>query len=130
MTKKFTEEEYQKIVGIADRLKKEYDMGFLNNSLVYLMQEELFDDFNLVDDWQEIVAIANPITRKWAYEQFVEKEKKYLWRYKKSDHHDYKMYLKKTRGLIMLDSGLPSSFTETEVIEAGYNPNMFFKEEV
>ncbi|GIC69584.1 hypothetical protein [Fructobacillus tropaeoli] len=136
MTKKFTEKEYQKIVDCFDRFKKDYNMGLLNNSLVYLIQEELFNDFDLINDWPEIVAIMNPITRDEAKEKYVEKEKKYYWRYKKTNRYGHDIYLETYEGLITLSAykdevvKYDEKFTEKEVIEAGYNPDMYEKEEV
>ncbi|KMK52612.1 hypothetical protein FEFB_16600 [Fructobacillus sp. EFB-N1] len=81
---------------------------------------------------QELALIALPKSRDWAHEQFVEKEKNYIWKYKKTDEDGDTWYLEKDSGLIV--PGLPSktfdSFTEKEVIEAGYNPDMYDKKEV
>ncbi|QHJ80558.1 MAG: hypothetical protein [Caudoviricetes sp.] len=132
MTKKFTEEEYQKIADCFDKLKKEYNMGILNPNVTLHFQEELFNDFDFINDWPEIVAIMNPITRDWAHAQFVEKEKNYIWKYKKTDEDGDTWYLEKDSGLIVpgFHSKTFDSFTEKEVIEAGYNPDMYDRKEV
>lgn len=115
MTKKFTEEQYQEIVETQEEL-------FFNNVLnVGRDGEYLYDSlktelkrFISNNDLEEVaLAIFNPLTRDWAHERFVKKEKKYYWRYKKKD-----------------DDGYDESFTEKEIIEAGYNPDMFDKKEV
>lgn len=136
MTKKFTEEEYQKIVGIADRLKKEYNMGILNPNVIKIMQINLFDDFDFVSDWPEIVAIANPITRDEAHDKFVEKEKKYFWTGKTTDKDGHYVHISRDdknkpkifRSRECNPIGYP--FTETEVKAAYLDVDMFEKEEV
>lgn len=134
MTKKFTENEYQKIVDCFDKLKKEYNMGILNPNVTLHFQEELFN-FDLINDWPEIVAIANPATREEAKEKYVEKEKKYHWISKKRfNNGEYKVLVKSSDGH-PIDMYHPSSkpcdsFTETEVREGCYNPDMFDREEV
>lgn len=85
MTKKFTEEEYQKIANFFDKVNKKYYMGLLSSNLVDEVFEKFCRDYDYQLDWQEIVAIMNPITRDWAHEQFVEKAKKYYWKSKKTD---------------------------------------------
>lgn len=131
MTKKFTEAEYQKIVDCFDNLKKEYNMGILNPNVPLHFQEELFNYFDFINDWPEIVAIMNPITRDEAKEKFVEKEKKYRWKYKKTDVDGDYHYLSRISGLIELSYSIgPAHLTEKQVIEAGYNPDMFDREEV
>lgn len=130
MTKKFTEEEYQKIADCFDKLKKEYNMGVLNPNVTLHFQEELFNDFDLVNDWPEIVAIMDPITRDWAHEQFVEKEKKYYWKYKNPDVYNTFLHLNKVQGIVRLSYLNRCPLTEKEIIETGYNPDMFDKEEV
>ncbi|GIC69585.1 hypothetical protein [Fructobacillus tropaeoli] len=131
MIKKFTEKEYQKIVDFFDGLNENQDMGLLNSHVVDEIFTKFISDYDYSLDWQEIVAIINPITRDEAKEKFVEKEKKYYWRYKKTDEDGDEWLLVKTSGIIHLswvdDSDL---LTEREVIEAGYIPDMYEKEEV
>lgn len=132
MTKKFTEEEYQKIVDCFDELNKKYNMGLLASNLVDEVFKKFIRDYEYQLYWQEIVAIMNPITRDEAHEKFVEKEKKYYWRYKKKDEDGDSWYLKKSSGIICLTwlDYEKKYFFETEVRESGYNPDMFDKEEV
>ncbi|CAK1251320.1 hypothetical protein [Fructobacillus fructosus] len=134
--KKFIEEQYKTITDCFDRLNEKYNMGLLNNSLILEMQDSLFDDVYFIGDWPEIVAIANPATREWAHDKFVEKEKKYFWKTKKTDDMGEHVYIELSRGLIALSAYSDEvvaeydSFTKSEIIEAGYNPDMFDKEEV
>ncbi|KMK52798.1 hypothetical protein FEFB_14990 [Fructobacillus sp. EFB-N1] len=132
MTKKITEEEYQKIVDCFDELKEKYNMGLMNPNLLIQMQDELFGELDFIDEWKEIFAIANPTTRDCAHDQFVEKEKNYIWKYKKTDEDGDTWYLEKDSGLIVpgFHSKTFDSFTEKEVIEAGYNPDMYDRKEV
>ncbi|MBS9336428.1 hypothetical protein [Fructobacillus papyrifericola] len=133
MTKKFTEEEYQKIVDLFDKFNKfnrEDNMGILNPSVTIHFQEELGNDFNLINDWSEIVAIMNPRTRDGAHEQFVEKENRYFWRYKNPNVYNVFLHLNKAQGIVRLSYLNRCPLTEKEIIETGYNPDMFDKEEV
>ena len=135
MTKKFTEEEYQKIAEIADQeLNKTGLIALIKLQRIYERVQESasskehnhFRDMN-----QELALIALPKSRDWAHEQFVEKEKKYGWRYKKNDKDGEIYYLARVDGLILPRPIIfPHTFTEKEVIEAGYNLDMFDREEV
>lgn len=139
---KFTEEQYQKIVDMFEKANDEYNMGFLNPNVVVFFQEKIFREFgkviHLVEDWRTIVAIANPLTREWAYEQFVEKEKKYVWTLKKVDKsgikmHLYKDYFGRVKTFLSVTNvniDDNEKLTESEIREWGYNPEMFNKEEV
>lgn len=139
---KFTEEQYQTIVEMFEKVNDEYNMGFLNPNIVIFFQDKLYKEFGevlyFVEDWQTITAFANPLTREWAHEQYVEEEKKYLWTLKKVDKRGIKMYLHKdyfgrvgsflsVKNVNIDDS---EKLTETEVREWGYDPERFDKEEV
>lgn len=78
----------------------------------------------------EALAIANPLTREWAHEQFVEKEKKYYWSTKNKNKKGKPMTLFKSNGGIAQMTGTKHALTETEIKSWGYNPEMFDKEEV
>ncbi|WP_338346351.1 hypothetical protein [Fructobacillus fructosus] len=136
MTKKFTEEEYQKIVDCFDELNEKYNMGLLASNLVDEVFKKFIRDYDYQLYWQEIVAIMNPITRDEAHEKFVEKEKKYYWKTKKTDRHGKPRRLAKDEdgaiyfiGMVM-KLGHTSKITETELREWGYNPDMYDKEDV
>ena len=119
MTKKFTEEQYQKIVEAWNSVS-----GYVNKTKAVI--DHLIDvpNVGVVLRGDVAIALANPITREWAHDQFVEKEKKYYWKrnglYLTKDNFD---------GSIIFDS-YKSLFTESEIVFWGYNPEMFEKEEV
>lgn len=129
MAKKFTEEQYQKIVEIADGYIIDSDFGIMGDIIQKPIGAEFYEtDLSVEIDFQinaeEIMVIANPLTREWGHDHFVEKEKKYFWKrnglYLTKDNFD---------GSIIFDS-YKSLFTESEIIFWGYNPKMFDKEEV
>lgn len=134
MSKKFTEEQYQNII-------KVWCIGD-----TYTESTKLVIDYISTQDRDirymagEALALANPASRELAHEQFVEKEKKYVWSSKKADRDsnvltlyidEYgmvstsyrKVYEKNLHNENML-------ITETEIKEWGYNPELFDKEEV
>lgn len=147
MTKKFTEEQYQKIIEIqADRFPKTIisegmhmnDGGFWKvvSEKMPLLSEYVFNN----DLHFELAAIANPLTREWAHDEFVEKEKKYVWKSKEIDNCGYCISpYKDADGLIRARAEVKkdqiyatesNSLTESEIKAWGYNPEMFDKEEV
>jgi len=86
---KFTEEQYQKIV---DLQKSSYSWSILEQFTDFSFWRSLISvdkkltEFIHENDLQdELAAIANPITREWAHDKFVEKEKKYYWNSIKTD---------------------------------------------
>ncbi len=110
---KFTEEQYQKIVDA-------WDKQILYKSATQSVIDELKVGYLNMGD--QALALANPLTREWAHDKFVEKEKKYYWKlnglYLIKDHLD---------GSIIFDS-YKNLFTESEIKEWGYNPDMFDRE--
>ncbi|CAK1237509.1 hypothetical protein [Fructobacillus cardui] len=65
----------------------------------------------------------------------MEKEKKYIWRSKKTTSEGYSITLIRfTEGMIMTVVNnmifKPDWLTESEIREWGYNPDMFYREEV
>jgi len=138
---KFTEEQYQKIIEIKDNyfpysaLKNRDNKSFIDflseyNTGIYWLV------FNR-DLENELEAIVNPLTREWAHDNFVEKEKKYVWQSKQETDGG------KVKRLYDSAIGITDSFmektepthngnliTETEVKKWGYNPDMFDNEEV
>jgi hypothetical protein len=122
MTKKFTEEQYQEIINFED-FETVYRLGLVDSFV-----GEIIPFISNNDLQQEAMAISNPLTRKWAHDKFVEKDKKYMWKLK-SKHEIYLCYLLGSRSII--PSNINFAFlTESEVKEWGYNPEMFDKEEV
>lgn len=115
---KFTEEQYQEIIRTYEN-----NSGYDNKVMAVI---RVVDDFNDSLSYNEAFALANPVTREWAHERFVEKEKEYYWKlnglYLRKDYSD---------DSIIFDSHMYKySFTETEIRKWGYNPEMFDKEEV
>ena len=121
MTKKFTEEQYQKIVTAWD------NEGLYRNATQAVIDIIPVGYSNM---GKQALAIANPITREWAHEQFVEKKKKYYWITKKKNKKGKPMALFKSSGGIAQMVGPKHALTESEIREWGYNPEMFDREEV
>ncbi|MCK8628112.1 hypothetical protein [Fructobacillus cardui] len=140
MDKKFTEEQFQAIARAGDAVYEISPLGLLDETtdVEGKLREKAPNPKKSMSFYpsfsgysKEIVAILNPATRKWAHDQFVEKEKKYYWRYKKTDEDGDAWYLRKDFGLIIpRPNNTNDLFTEKEIIEAGYNPDMYDKEEV
>lgn len=130
MSKKFTEEQYQKIVDLQEIdykfsiLEDNGGLSFWRGLINVEPDLAVFVGTNKLLD--ELAALANPLTREWAHEQFVEKEKKYYW------------YLKSNNDFGLQHDGITinialnkiNELTKSEIREWGYNPEMFDKEEV
>ena len=131
MTKKFTEEQYNGIVkswrdGIRYVSGTEAVMNYLEKNNVRFMGEEA-------------LAVANPLTRKWAHEKFVEKEKRYIWtsqhanifgRHKRLYWHAPAGSVREYFTIDEHASDESELLTESEIKEWGYNPEAFDREEV
>ena len=74
MTKKFTEEQYQKIV---KAWQSENIYVHQTEAVIDYLIDDLNIDVTLMGD--VAIALANPRTSEWAHNKFVEKEKKYYW---------------------------------------------------
>lgn len=115
---KFTEEEYKEIVymfSVAGDSEEE-------TRLV----AEYVSSINHSSDYYKALAIANPLTREWAHEQFVEKEKRYVWRDKYTGYVIYKMLNDWSLSATALGE---KHFTETEINNSPFKPEWFDKEE-
>ena len=143
MSKKFTEEQYQKIVEIADDFEKNGGLGILDtlNSLTIgdrLFVTDLATAIEFKPNSGIIMALANPVTREWAHDKFVEKEKRYVWHSNKNNVLGKSLRLFKdafqaVRAFPANQSDKVTKdehLTESEIREWGYNPEMFDKEEV
>jgi len=141
MTKKFTEKQYQKIVDVADKYIKKSGWGLIGTNLdepigTIFEETDLMGqvDFEYVN--QEMMAIANPLTREWAHDKFVEQEKKYYWTSKGEDSKGLKrrLYIKADRVRDYFEDEFlyneNEALTEQQVYQWGYNQEMFDKEEV
>ena len=125
---KFTEEQYQKIVDA-------WDSQIMYKSATQSVIDELRVGYLNMGD--QALALANPLTREWTHDKFVEKEKKYVWQSKQETNGG------KVKRLYDSAIGITDSFkertepihngnliTESEIKSWGYNPDMFDREEV
>lgn len=129
MTKKFTEEQYQKITNA-------WDKQFLYKRATQSVIDELREGYLGMGD--QALALANPLTREWAHDNFVEKEKKYVWTSKKANSNGknkrlfWQMSAKAVQDYFTNDENAfdNSEFlTESEIEAWGYNSEMFNREE-
>lgn len=140
---KFTEEQYQKIVDVVEEYSATSGWGIvgdLDSTSIgrKLWKSGMGGDFTFYEQAEKILAIANQLTREWAHDKFVEKEKRYVWTSKKSDDKSEKIRLHKTPTNAIkgsLSTGKErvlhdEELTESEVKEWGYDPDKFDKEEV
>ena len=141
MIKKFTEEQYQKIVEIADEYQSNSAFGIIGDTIQKSIGEEFYEtelvnEIDFYENSKEMMAIANPLTREWAHDKFVEKEKKYYWTSKGEDSKGLKrrLYIKADRVRDYFEDEFlyneNEALTEQQVYQWGYNPEMFDKEEV
>jgi len=126
MSKKFTEEQYQKIVEISDVYQLNSCFGIIGDTTQKSIGAEFFEtelsgEIDFYENANEIMSIVNPLTREWAHAKFVEKEKKYYWTNKKGN--DIGIY--EDNGLVFLKERHWAPLTESEILEWGYNPDMF-----
>ena len=122
MSKKFSESQYQEIVQAWEN-----EGGFITKVVDSVI--ELVDDFEDGLNYNEALALANPKSREWAHELYVEKESKYYWTSLKKDEYDVHWYLMRDVAVIMMGDerqfGLDEQLTECEVREWGYDPDKF-----
>ena len=146
MTKKFTEEQYQKIVNLQEDEYRfsileggdDYSYGFWRRLIIVAADIASFANENKLID--ELAALANPLTREWARDRFVEKEKRYVWTLNRNATwngvENYKRLFRTVNGDISdvlkekdEDIYEEEYLTESEIREWGYNPDMFDKGE-
>lgn len=139
---KFTEEQYQEIIKATESIVNSGDMRLMGANAGISVHGKLLNNkiarflpFRSLEN--EIMAIVNPLTREWAHDKFVEKEKKYVWQSKQETDGG------QVKRLYDSAIGITDSFkektepihngnliTETEIKSWGYNPEMFDREEV
>lgn len=121
MSKKFTEEQYREIIRTHEN-----NYGSENKAMAVI---RVVDDFNFDKNlsYNEAFALANPASREWAHEQFVEEEKKYVWRDKYTGYVIYKMLNDWSLSATALGE---KHFTETELENSPFKPEWFDKKEV
>lgn len=128
---KFTEEQYQKIVKAWE---SDQDYVKAVENVIKVVGEF---GMGLKFYTAESLALGNERSRKWAHEQFVEKEKRYVWTSKKRNKYgnSHRLYrdMAQSIGFTSVDKTQKTAqdeyLTESEVREWGYNPEMFDKEE-
>jgi|GEM_PF-3864286 len=119
MTKKFTEEQYQNIVK-----KWDGEISYIEATkavIKYLAVEGLGHSIS-----EQALALANPLTRGWALDKFVEKEEKFLFTKIEEVEGDILSLNQFDDGTkIYLDSANPTPLTIKQVEEYGYNLDAF-----
>ncbi|MDI6553130.1 hypothetical protein [Leuconostoc falkenbergense] len=132
---KFTEEQYQKIVSISKLPQRETEIEETINYVQDIGFNTEFDE-DIID---MALAISNPLTREWAHDKFVVKEKKYYWTGNKEDNVGFVKRLYKDDDGMIIDHGIrkgdtdkaeDEQLTESEIKAWGYNPDVFDREEV
>lgn len=128
MSNKFTEEQYQKIIEKWD------------GEISYIKATKAVVGYIAVEDLgygisEQALALANPLTREWAHDKFVEKEKKFHFILKDTrDSKDGQYHLVKNgKGAIILypfGGADKPAFKESEIIKWGFNSEAFDREEV
>lgn len=146
MINKFTEEQYHKIIEIADEFEEKGGLGILDTLNKLTIGDRLFltnlaVEIEFKPNSGIIMAIANPLTREWAHEQFVEKENRFLWHSKKKDSNGKvkRLYKSSVDGVVrdtmtldkeyITSDSINDHLTKSEIREWGYDPEMFDKEE-
>lgn len=132
MTKKFTEEQYTKIISIFNEVNDGYNMGFLNPNVITMFYDRLYEEFDdalyFVKDWQAITAIANPLTRDLVKKDLVEVEQKFLFTKIKEVHGEiFSLNQLEDDSMIYLDIDDPTPLTIKQAEEYGYNLDAFTK---
>lgn len=115
---KFTEEQYRQIV-------EAWDSGMFYKDRTQAVVDVMCDE-NMVQSMAKGLALANPATREWARKQFVEKEKRYVWRCEGNSiakiGGEWCLVDEKRYGRHL--------FTETEIKNSPFKQEWFEKEEV
>ncbi|MFL2066991.1 hypothetical protein ACEN3O_01565 [Leuconostoc mesenteroides] len=129
---KFTEEHFNKLVMLQE---KEYPNNVYSssrsgyNNIDEALKKYDLELYRFVEDndlENQVVALMNLETREWAHDQFVEKEKRYIWKLNG-------LYLVKSTGdgsIFFGSHDASMALSTSQVMEWGYNPKMFDREEV
>ena len=141
---KFTEEQYQEIIKATESIVNSGDMRLMGANAGISVHGKLLNNkiarflpFRSLEN--EIMAIVNPLTREWAHDKFVEKEKKYYWNSIKTDLSGYHSRLFRaendnvisySRAELANNINEDEQLTESEIKAWGYNPDMFDREEI
>lgn len=121
MTKKFTEEQYQNIV---EKWDGEISYIEATKAVVgYLVVEDLGYSIS-----EQALVLANSLTREWAHDKFVEKEKKFLFtKIKEVEGEVLSLNQCDKDAHIYLDFDDPTPLTIKQVEDYGYNLDKFTK---
>lgn len=126
---KFTEEQYHEIIEAWDSAygyeQKTTDVVKLVSIMITITRDDN-------TQYLEALALANPASRELAHEQFVEKEKKYLWTTPLVAGIKYAL-IKENGKYVLSDmylTGKGTPLTELEVVNIGLKTDWFIKEEV
>lgn len=151
MSNKFTEEQYQKIVETVNKYPDFGSVYYVQNGWVESKPTNTFNELIKAlsytvsgeSEVNRMLALANPLTREWAHDQYVEKEKQYVWTSKKPvtrNGNGFEIYKRLYRTLNGDVSDVLKGkneyvyeeeyLTETDIKEWGYNPEMFDNDEV
>lgn len=143
MSNKFTEKQYQKIVEISSQYIKDSAWGFIGTPnehpiALALKKSNLMDEIDFFDSAEELMAIANPLTREWAHDKYVEKEKKFIWDSKNPlKDGDFVRLYKESDGdiaYVIIDANAQIESDELltfkEVMNSIFDVNMFNKKEM
>jgi len=126
MSKKFSESQYQEIIQAWESVR-----GFVEATASVI---KLIDDFEDGLSYDEALALANPKSREWAHELYVDKESRYYWTSLKKDEYGSHWYLMRDVAVIMMGDarqfGPEEQLTESEVREWGYDPDKFTRHSV
>lgn len=121
---KFTEEQYHEII-------KAWESQSFSLKRMQAVLEIMSINDDMPSNIKEGLALANPASREWAYEQFVEKEKKYLWTTPLVAGIKYAL-IKENGKYVLSDmylTGKGTPLTELEVVNIGLKTDWFNKEE-
>lgn len=133
---KFTEEQYLEIIKQADNYFPVTILHSIWQSLSDNNNKELIDFVRKNNLYNELTAITNPLTREWAHDNFVEKEKKYVWSSKKNVNGYVKRIYKTNTGMIRdyvitnketIDESSDELLTESEIKLWGYDSSAFYR---
>lgn len=128
MSKLFSEHDFQEIAKIWDCYNPEISVNF---TVDYLLQ--MGWDMNNQEALQIALALGNPISRELVKSVYVTKEKKFYWKKEvnTSQKSSVTFYLTTHSGAtqVNLSSSTRDKLTESEIINWGYNPALFIKED-
>lgn len=120
MKEKFTEKEYQEIVKLSTKWMV-IDSS-LREVVEYTSNIRGCVGMELV--WKAL-AIANPETREWAHERYVEEEERYYWITKKVNSEGKPLVLMHGAGGVVQMRCPLDLLTRSEVVEWGLNPDRY-----